>query len=394
MMDCEMVRMLLNQQQDGTELGEDVTSCLREHMAQCAECRETERTFNALREEYARLDDAVQVPEAFSSGWRQAVRHERAQSTRKRFSPRVLASVAAGIVLIVLGGTAGMNRMREADLPNALPGRSMGERQSYGVAYSGAAAENYSLMGVAAMDEATDEAMDTGGGGAVQEKRIKTASLNIKTGDFDKALETLRALAAQGQGYISDESLYGVAGEDARSAMLSVRVEANALDAFLDGAAALGQVQSRSVNVQDVTEYYTDVAGRLESAQARRQRLNELVAQAQDVSELIELEAALGEVQQTIEGYERTLTDMDTRITYATVNVNVNETLPEEAVREGELGLMARIRGALGDSLAGLADFAQGTVVFVIAALPWLAVAAGIALILYLIIKGRRAPKK
>ena len=206
-------------------------------------------------------------------------------------------------------------------------------------------------------------------------------------------LTQLRALPSQFGGYVSDEDSYGVAGEEARSASMSMRVEASQLDAFLEDVGALGEICSRSVSTQDVTEAYADVSGRLESAKARRTRLNELIGQAQDISELIELEAALSEVQTTIEGYERTLLGWDTRVQYATVYVSVRETLSEDAAREGELGLGARIQGALADSLSTLADFVQGVLVFAVVALPWCLAAGVVALAIRIILKLRKKAK-
>ena len=98
-------------------------------------------------------------------------------------------------------------------------------------------------------------------------------------------------------------------------------------------------------------------------------------------------------MQTTIEGYERTLLGWDTRVQYATVYVSVRETLSEDAAREGELGLGARIQGALADSLSTLADFVQGVLVFAVVALPWCLAAGMVALAIRIILKLRKKAK-
>ena len=103
---------------------------------------------------------------------------------------------------------------------------------------------------------------------------------------------------------------------------------------------------------------------------------------------------ALSDVQATIEEYERTLQRWDAQVQLATVSVTLVETRSEDAAREGELGLIARVGNALAESARGLGAFLQGALVFAIAALPWAALAAAVGLLVYRIFKRRRTPRK
>lgn len=387
MMKCDTYTMLMHQVLDGVEIGEEERERMREHEAQCAACRAQGKALRSVQARCVHLDDAVEAPEAFRQGWRRAVREE-AAARKRRFSPRVMASAAAAVLVVALGGTT-LWQWTQSDgampeqmqMTRMMSSADAGMDMAYGAAYDQSFVAN-EADGVEEDDAATGE------------KRIRTANISLRTADFDQVLTQLRALPGQFGGYVSDEDSYGVAGEEARSASMSMRVEASQLDAFLEDVGALGEIRSRSVSTQDVTEAYADVSGRLESAKARRTRLNELIGQAQDISELIELEAALSEVQTTIEGYERTLLGWDTRVQYATVYVSVCETLSEDAAREGELGLGARIQGALADSLSTLADFVQGVLVFAVVALPWCLAAGVVALAIRIILKLRKKAKK
>lgn len=387
MMKCDTYTMLMQQVLDGVEIGEEERERMREHEAQCATCRAQGKALRSVQTRCARLDDAVEAPEAFRQGWRRAVREE-AAARKRRFSPRVMASAAAAVLVVALGGTT-LWQWTQSDgampesmqMKRTMSSADAGMGMAYGAAYDQSFVAN-EADGVEEDDTATGE------------KRIRTANISLRTADFDQVLTQLRALPSQFGGYVSDEDAYGVAGEEARSASMSMRVEASQLDAFLEDVSALGEIRSRSVNTQDVTEAYADVSGRLESAKARRTRLNELIGQAQDISELIELEAALSEVQATIEGYERTLLGWDTRVQYATVYISVRETLSGDAAREGELGLGARIQGALADSLSSLSAFVQSALVFVVAALPWCLAAGAVALAIRIILKLRKKAKK
>lgn len=386
MMKCDTYTMLMHQVLDGVEIGEEERERMREHEAQCAACRAQGKALRSVQARCVHLDDAVEAPEAFRQGWRRAVREE-AAARKRRFSPRVMASAAAAVLVVALGGTT-LWQWTQSDgaMPEQMQMTRMMSSADAGMGMAYGAAYDQSFVANEADGVEEDDA-------ATGEKRIRTANISLRTADFDQVLTQLRALPSQFGGYVSDEDSYGVAGEEARSASMSMRVEASQLDAFLEDVGALGEICSRSVSTQDVTEAYADVSGRLESAKARRTRLNELIGQAQDISELIELEAALSEVQTTIEGYERTLLGWDTRVQYATVYVSVRETLSEDAAREGELGLGARIQGALADSLSTLADFVQGVLVFAVVALPWCLAAGVVALAIRIILKLRKKAK-
>lgn len=385
-MKCETYQMLLHQMLDGIEPGEDERTDMRKHEAICMTCALHGAALREIHADCAHLDESVEPPQAFTQGWRQAIRRERSAHTR-RYSPRVLVSAAAGLLVVALGTATLMNGLSEHSAQaNKEALYSTRSFSGASIAYDSVATESL-MMDAGERESGVSQPLSG-------EKRIRTASLDLRTEDFEGTLEKLRTMCGHFGGYVSDESQYGVAGEDARSAYLSVCVEADQLDAFLAQADTLGQVLSRSITSQDVTDAYADVSGRLESAQARRARLNELVAQASDMSELIELEKALSDVQETIEGYERVLKDWDTRVQYANISVSVQEIRSEDAAREGELGLAARIGGALNDSISNLASFAQGALVALVAALPWAALIAILGTAIYWIIKRRKTPKK
>lgn len=386
-MNCDAYKALLHRILDGETISDEEQAAMQQHEEQCMTCRAEGEQLYAVHAQCARLDEEIEVPDAFAQGWRKAVR---AEAARKRKMPsRALVSVAAGVLVFALGGMS----MMESDVngtesaPQLMTSRSATTAE-YGANYSMKSTAYDASSELLAVEEAAEEESET------TSKRIRTASIQLRTAAFDHALEQLRSLSTQYGGYVGSEELYGVAGEESRRAYMDVYVESAELDACLEAVVMLGDVQSRSVSVTDVTEAYTDTSGRLESAQARRERLLELTAQAQDMSELIELEAALSEVQESIERYERSLQDWDHRVEYATIHVSVQEKRAQEAVREGDEGLLARMQSALEDSLEWLWEFAQGMLVFAVAALPVAVIAGVLALIGWQLAKYRKKMKK
>ncbi len=118
-MNCETFASLLSRLWDG-ELSPDEEEALRLHAASCPRCAQLLAVWEDARDALAHLDDGVQPPEAFSQGWRDAVRREAFGQKRMRRRPllRAVAGLAAALVLLV-GSTA---LWREGMLPVAYPG--------------------------------------------------------------------------------------------------------------------------------------------------------------------------------------------------------------------------------------------------------------------------------
>ena len=117
-MNCETFASLLSRLWDG-ELSPGEEEALRLHAASCPRCAQLLAVWEDARDALAHLDDGVQPPEAFSQGWRDAVRREafRAKRMRRRPFLRAASGLAAAIVLLA-GSTA---LWREGMLPVAYP---------------------------------------------------------------------------------------------------------------------------------------------------------------------------------------------------------------------------------------------------------------------------------
>lgn len=386
-MNCDAYRLSLHEMLDGTPLCDDTLLAMQAHEKECPACRQERETLLSLEADLAHLDDTLDVPTDFSDHWRHAVRKIAAPQKKRMTGYRVLPALAAGVLILALGGASMMSYPGTETSPKTVSTLSASgtsrNAQVYSMAYD--TAETSYVMPASDAPTQSNVPADA--------KIIKTAYLSLKTTDFDGVVSTLEARAVDSGGYVTTSNLYS-GSDEGRSLTLTLRVPAQMLDEYIQSASALGQVTNRTITAEDVTAHYTDIDARLTAAKARRDRLNELVASASNMTELIELESALSDVQLTIEGYERTLSDMDTRISYATVDIAIRETLPEEAAREGDLGLAARIGRAIHDSLARMGAFFEGVALFVMAALPWLAVLALVALVIRFIAKRRKTPKK
>ena len=132
---------------------------------------------------------------------------------------------------------------------------------------------------------------------AREEKIIRSASFTLKTAAYDADLESLQQLTASVGGRVEYLSSSGdKKSGQLRRASLTLRIPSSRLDEFLAGAEQIGDVTAMTQEMEDVSGSYYDIQSRLETQQEKMKRLQSLMASAQDVSDLIEIESAIAEI--------------------------------------------------------------------------------------------------
>lgn len=94
----------------------------------------------------------------------------------------------------------------------------------------------------------------------------------------------------------------------------------------------------QNTELQNITETYYDTDGRLKTQQIKLERLQKLLAQAENMEDIITIESAISETEWNIEDLSGTLRHYDALVDFATVTVSLQEVykysdteeLPEE----------------------------------------------------------------
>lgn len=213
-------------------------------------------------------------------------------------------------------------------------------------------------------------------------KWVITMNLTAETGDLDAALDAVLAKVSQMEGYVESQSVSGGSAGSGRHrfANLTLRIPANVVDGFVEEVAGLTNLVSSSRNVQDITLTYSDTAGRVTALETEQARLLELMEQAENMSDLLEIEARLTEVRYQLENYASTLRLYDNQVDYATVSLYISEV--EKYTPVEEPGFWEKITSGLADSIVNLGETIVASITWLIIDLPYLAV---IALVVWLI---------
>lgn len=238
---------------------------------------------------------------------------------------RWAAGIAACAAVAVVGsqtlnmGSAGVSTMSLQ--------RAAGGAASSTALASAPAAANYSL------DAAADNGMESGSARSFSagdttavagEKIIYTAYLSLETKDYDTARADLEQALAEAGGWMENSSESNNS-DNTRSLSMTLRVPEENYESFLEAAGQTGSVVTRSEQADDVTAQYTDVAGRIANLEGQRDRLRELQASAESLSDLLDIEAQLSEVQYQLESWQSQLDWYDDQIASCTVTVSLRE---------------------------------------------------------------------
>lgn len=365
------------------------------------------------------MDDALRqlynapVPASFLDNWQNAVTREENESMSQKknapkfnaFFKRAVLPIAAALVLVVGALWVDGQDLSDAGTEAASP-MTRKDAALYSTSGNSIASNNYTMAESASYDSAAamDGGMATGGMvlndmGTVnmptadaQRKLVRTASLTLRTARFDDDFAALNALVTQLGGYVENTYQSGDSQSgDARHASITVRIPSDQLDAFLSGAGDIGRVVNSSQSATDMTVQYADNQARLNTLQAKLTRLNELLSQAENVADIVEIESAISDTQYMIDSYETTQRTIDRQVDMSQVDVSLLEDSPVAITSEMSMG--ERLSAALSTSVAAIGRFLRNMLVFVVMALPVL-IPLIVVILLVVILKRRRAAKR
>ena len=227
---------------------------------------------------------------------------------------------------------------------------------------------------------------DTAARTADNAKIIYTTCLSIETKDYDWAYQQLNDTLSSVDGYLESSSEYTDSTDSTRTLSLTLRVPESSYDAFVDAAEQTGSVTSKSESADDVTTQYMDIEARLDNLTAQRTRLQELQASADNLTDLLQIESSLSDVQYQIESYQSQLNWYSQQVSYCTVNITLDEV---ETLTTGT-SFAARLADAAKNGWSNFTAGAQAVVVFLMGAWPAIVIGAVCGVVFYKV----RHPRK
>ena len=216
-----------------------------------------------------------------------------------------------------------------------------------------------------------------GGGGGGEESPpisgpmiVRTASLTLLTKDFDKTRAALEEVVRRHRGY-SAQLTVGSGSGSAHTLSATFRVPADQLDAAIAEIKQLAHVEQESQGGEEVTAQYVDLAARLSNARRTEQQLLDLLERRTGkLSDVLEVEQELARVREQIERMEAEIKNLQNRVTFSTLQVELREEYKEHLDITPSLG--GRLWNAVVEGIRTAAESVVALVLFLLNVGPFL----------------------
>jgi hypothetical protein len=219
-------------------------------------------------------------------------------------------------------------------------------------------------------------------------KIIKSATMEIETLEFDRAISEITAKVQSIKGYIESSNIQGRRIEQKdqiqnRFASIILRVPKQNFDTFILEIGSLGNVLNKNTTGQDVTSEYFDTEAHLKSLMIQEERLLEILKKTGQLKDIIELERELSDVRYQIENLTGTLKKWDNLIDYSTIRLDLREVQEVQLAKEKPRTFWNQVIYGFNESIEFLIKTFKYLIVLIASALPFIL----IGFILYIILK-------
>jgi len=228
----------------------------------------------------------------------------------------------------------------------------------------------------------------------VERKIIKNADLSMETMEYDGAYGRISEITEGFGGYIESSSIEGESlynqqrgYKSDRFARFTVRVPAEQLYNYINALSEEFNITNKSESANDISDQYYDTAARLSNLEVQEKRLLELLEQAGQLADLLEIERELANVRYEIETLTASLKRMDSKVSYSTVNIALQEVFEYKEKVTPPRTFADRIMDAFEGSADNFLDFCEDLLIAVIYAAPMLLFFAVIILAVIFVIR-------
>ena len=157
-------------------------------------------------------------------------------------------------------------------------------------------------------------------------KRIKRGNISLIVENFEDAEKIVEDKAIQCGGFIAGSNYNG------SNLSIVVKIPATKFDAFLNASEALGKLQSKSVNVEDVTRQFYDLESRIKNKRILLERYQSYLRKAAVIEELLKIERKINDVTTEIENLEGSYKNLRNLIKFSTLNIQLRLPIAERVI--------------------------------------------------------------
>ena len=228
------------------------------------------------------------------------------------------------------------------------------------------------------------------------QKLVRKVWLTGETDELDTLLQQVDQKISALSGYAESREVYHgspSATRRYRRATLTIRIPVAQLDQFVSHVTELSNIVSSNETADDITLNYVATQSRITALQTEHDRLLELLAKAENMSDLLKIEQRLTSVRADLEEVTSKLKLYDNMVDYGTVYLELSEVKEFTDVTEPET-VWQRIGKGFMESLSDLGNFFVELFVFVVVGIPYFIILGVVIVVVVLLLKRRRKKEK
>lgn len=229
-----------------------------------------------------------------------------------------------------------------------------------------------------------------------KEMLVYSCYMTVDTLEFDASLNSFKNTLETYGGFVETEN-FNDGGSDGRwyreneqkwqSYSATVRIPSKNYDAFCNSAGDLGDLRSKTSNVENLSQEYSDLSTTLEIYEAKEQRYIALLSEITEDEYAVEIERELTEIQIKIANIKTRMNRISTDVAYSYVYFTLNEVKEYVSEPVKTDTFLDRLGYTLSNAGTTFLDFLEGLLFFLIYAVPYLVLIGIVVFVIILIVR-------
>ena len=272
----------------------------------------------------------------------------------------------------------------------------------YDADYDDYSNEEFAEEEVGRNDSSANDADSVSANAIKREMLVYSCSMSVDTLDFQASLDSLKSSLEMYGGFIERENFndggnggrwYSADEEKWQSYSATFRVPSNNYEDFCKAAADIGDMRSKTANVENLSTEYSDLSTTLAIYEAKEERYISMLADITDDEYAIAVEKELTEIQVKIAGIKTRMNAIETDVAYSYVYLTLNEVREYTQPAPTAYTFGDRLRETLRETGSGFLDFLEGLLFLIIHLAPYLVLIGIIAFVIVKTVRYRKGKK-
>lgn len=171
----------------------------------------------------------------------------------------------------------------------------------------------------------------------VERKLIKTGEISFQTKNLTETRNNIKTALVSMKGYVAKENAFDY--RDNPSEELVVRIPAENFDKLIELIAkGAEEIDSKRIDIEDVTEQFIDVEARLKTKKELETKYHELLSKASVMEDVLKIEKELNIIREDIESTEGRLKYLSNQVSFCTLTIRYYSNKPVGFNFGGKLG--------------------------------------------------------